>query len=53
MRRLVGAVVERAADVLEPVAALLVLRDLSIRIEVDPINVRVRVLDSTRRKGGG
>lgn len=52
MRHLIGAVVERAADVLEPVAALLVLRDLSIRIEVDPINVRVRVLD-TRRKDGG
>ncbi|WP_411815502.1 hypothetical protein [Gordonia sp. SND2] len=40
----------RIAGVLEPVARQLVMRDLTIRIDVDPINVRVRVLDSARRE---
>ena len=53
MRRVIAAAVERVTDALEPVAKQLVLRDLVIRIEVDPINVRVRVLDTRRRKGGG
>ena len=56
MKRLAAAVLGGVAVVLEPMARQLVLRDLTVRIEVDPIKfdpikIRIRVLDSARSKG--